>query len=322
MTHFGSKVVGHEAYDKAVREEKGGGNVFGTRVRGAIPELGPTNIAKRNSEFGVAVLDHAHASDAKGNKTDSVSIDDLRNILAENPTFFDSLYEAELARADGARPDALSIFYEVERGIKGQGRQDVMGEITALLGQKGIDAEALANQAKVRRIAMDEAQQRNEENKLLGDADRIKSLKEREENLKIVREGKEGGSSQLIASTTEGQEQSIAEREGLALPGQTETATGKVPAKPDGPIHPESSQPGARQGVPKSDADTKPAKDTTDSTSTEEDEEVDFEQYTKAELTEYLGDDAENVKGTGAGGRVLQADLVKAAKKKEKAAAK
>jgi len=28
------------------------------------------------------------------------------------------------------------------------------------------------------------------------------------------------------------------------------------------------------------------------------------------------------VKGTGAGGRVLQADLVKAAKKKEKAAAK
>src|SRR5687767_8515897 len=125
-TKFGSRVIGKDAFDKAVREEKGGAAVFGVRVRGAIREEGPISIAKRNTEHGVRVVEGASAQDEKGKANESVSIDSLRNILAENPTFFDSLYEAELAREDGARPEALEIFIMVETGIKGAGRREII----------------------------------------------------------------------------------------------------------------------------------------------------------------------------------------------------
>jgi hypothetical protein len=69
--HFGSKVTDTATYEKAVREEKGGANVFGSRVRSSIPEDGPTNRAKRNSEFGPLTTAGAHASDTKGKPTDS-----------------------------------------------------------------------------------------------------------------------------------------------------------------------------------------------------------------------------------------------------------
>lgn len=321
--HFGSKVVGHEAFDKAVRTEQGGGNVFGTRVRSAIPENGPTNTAKRASEFGVNVTMGATGTNTKGEESDSVSIDELRNILTENPTFFDSLYEAELAREDGPRDDALQIFYEVERGIKGQMRADVMQEIRNLLGQGAIDADARANEAAVRVTQQREMQQRTEENRLLADADRVKGLAERADNVKAVKQAqKDGDVGVQVGLTTEEQESRIAAREGVTLPG-AEHATGSLPggqgtpAKPEGDVQPGTQTTGT--GSPSG------AQSTADGTSPatgagSKDEAPDFGEMTKAELQEYLGDDAPT-EGSGADGAVVKDDLIKAAKKKAKKSA-
>lgn len=319
--HFGSKVVGHEAFDKAVRTEQGGGNVFGTRVRSAIPENGPTNTAKRASEFGVAVTMGASGTNTKGEESDSVSIDELRNILTENPTFFDSLYEAELAREDGPRPDALQIFYEVERGIKGQMRADVMAEIRGLLGQGAIDADARANQAAVRVQQQQEMAKRTEENRLLADADRVKGLKERAENVKAVKQAEKSGDVGVqVGLTTEQQESRIASAQGVTLPG-AEHATGSLPggqgtpAKPEGDVQPgtQTTGTGSPSGAQSSASTTSPS----DGAASQ-----DFDAMKKADLEAYLGEDAANVKGTGADGAVLKDDLVKAAKKKAKKSAK
>jgi hypothetical protein len=330
--HFGSKVTGHEAYEQAVRNEVGGGNVFGVRVRGAINGSGPTNDAKRVSEFGVGVVQHAQASDEEGNTGDTVSIESLRNILAENPTFLDSLYEAELAREEGPRPEALGIIYEVERGIKGQMRPDVMNEIKSLMGQGQIDADQLANQIAVRAQAQEEMLKRTEENRLLADAPRIAALRDRANDLKTVKEAQDSGVATQVGFTTEAQEQRIATEQGVSMPGDvsTATATGTVPAKPDGNTNVESQQPGDRLGVPKgtsgtdaggssasgaspatgaASADQGTGADTTDSQSVEPDD------FTVAELREALKDRIDSIKGTGSDGAVVKADLVKAAKK-------
>lgn len=318
--HFGSKVVGHEAFDKAVRTEQGGGNVFGTRVRSAIPENGPTNTAKRASEFGVAVTMGASGTNTKGEESDSVSIDELRNILTENPTFFDSLYEAELAREDGPREDALQIFYEVERGIKGQMRADVMAEIRGLLGQGAIDADARANQAAVRVQQQQEMAKRTEENRLLADADRVKGLKERAENVKAVKQAEKSGDVGVqVGLTTEQQESRIASAQGVTLPG-AEHATGSLPggqgtpAKPEGDVQPgtQTTGTGSPSGAQSSASTTSPETGAASQ---------DFDAMKKADLEAYLGEEAANVKGTGADGAVLKDDLVKAAKKKAKKSA-
>lgn len=334
---FGSKVIGHEAYEQAVRNEAGGGNVFGTRVRGAITGSGPTNDAKRVSEFGVGVIDGAHASDAQGNKGDTVSVEDLRNILAENPTFFDSLYEAELAREDGPRDDALGIFYEVERGIKGQMRADVMSEIRGMLGQNSIDAEALANQASVRREAQDQMLKRTEENRLLADADRVKALVERNDNVKRVQEQQDsGGIAVQVGLSTESQEARIAADRGVALPGAehaTGTVSGGTPAKPDGDTNVETQQPGERLGVPKADNTvasggsssngTRPATGaaSTDDADAKAARKAKASEFTagadypkdklEADLRKALGDEkVDAVKGSGSNGNVVKDDLV------------
>jgi hypothetical protein len=333
--HFGPNVIGHEAHEKALREEKGGANVFGTRVRDQIPDSGPTNIAKRVSSFGPAVTAFAHGSDTKGEPNESLEIDDLRNVLTENPTFLDSLFEAELGRSDGARPDALAIFYEFERGIKGAMREDVMADIRALLGQKGIDADARANLARAQVTAIEEQQARNEENVKLGDAPRIKALREREENLKFIEEnGSESGKAQVISSDQNRQVQDIADRDGLDLGQQSSGGVvGRVPAKPNGDVHPETQQPGPRPLAPKGTGQGE-GTDNPNATSNgqggsspadgagSEEEEDDLTTYTKADLEDYLGDEVENVKGTGSEGAVLKDDLLKAAKRKQRRFAK
>lgn len=335
--HFGSKVTGDAEFDRAVREEKGGAHVFGTRVRNAIPEDGPTNAAKRQSEFGVAVVDGAHGSDTEGKPAESLEVEKLKSVLAENPTFFDSLYEAELARNDGARPEALGIFYEIERGIKGAMRPDVMKEIRALLGQKGIDADALADRAAAHREVLAGMAERNEENKLLADAGRVKALRQHAEDVEAVKESRGADQNTLIATDVEGQIQQIATRDGLNLSGTTATGTGPEPTKPEGDTRVETQSPGSAPFVPKGDTTTgeqgSGAVGTSPATGAGTDQETmktsetakdvpDFDVATKAVLEAYLGDEAANVTGSGAEGRVTRDDLVKAAKKKARADAK
>ena len=255
---FGARIIGHEAHEQAVREQEGGAHVFGTRVRNAIKGEGPVSQAKRASEFGPRTTEFAHGSDTEGNPSDGLSVEQLRDLLAENPTFFDSLYEVELARSGGARPDALGIFYEVERGIKGQGRQEVMSEIKGLMGQKEVDGRAEGNLVKATAQAMKEQAKREAENLELDDLPRLKALAEREQNLKIVRDSDQ---VKAVGLTQEQQVARIAKDQHLTLPGDESavSATGKVPAKPDGPTNPETQQPGARLGVPKAKAVAKSA---------------------------------------------------------------
>ena len=105
---------------------------------------------------------------------------------------------------------------------------------------------------------MKEQAKREAENLELDDLPRLKALAEREQNLKIVRDSDQ---VKAVGLTQEQQVARIAKDQNLALPGDESatSATGKVPAKPDGPVNPETQQPGARLGVPKGKAVAKSA---------------------------------------------------------------
>jgi hypothetical protein len=260
--HFGSRVSGDEAYDKAVREEKGGGNVFGSRVVDSIKGDGPMAVAKRATEHGPRVVIDATQTDASGAEGE-VAIDDLRNMLAENPTTLDSLYEHELARADGPRPDALGIFREVERGIKGAGRAEILNEIAELLGERRVTAGQRADLNRALREQDERMQERTAENALLDDAPRLKALREREDNLKEVQKATHEGTLSQLPLDTRAQAEQIAKEEGLDVPGSSGASEGEVPqtpAKPEGNVRVETQAPveGASKGTAATKAKTAP----------------------------------------------------------------
>ncbi len=327
---FGRKVIGDDAFDKAIREEKGGGSQFGVRVRDAIPENNTLNIAKRATELGVKVVNTVTPGDIRGEEGDGdgyLSIEDLRNVLAENPTFFDSLYEHELAREDGPRDDALRIFQEIERGIKGAGRQSVLDEINQLLGITRVTAGQRADVQQAHLEQLDRQLRRQDENAQLVDADRVQALAERAENLDRIKESdSQGSKDQLISADVDQQIKQIGKEKGLELPGQgTKPTPGSTPAKPDGDVHPGTQQPGARAHVPKdTETDTKGSGSSKGSSSRpgasegDDTDEDDYESQTKAELQEEADKRGLEVKGTGSDGAVLKDDLVKALKKSDK----
>lgn len=216
---FGARVIGDEAAAKALAEQKGGGNVFGKRVVTAIPEPNTEAVAKKNSQFGPLVVKGSTNQDNHG-KPGSVSVSEIERILGENPTFFDSLYEGELARPEGPRTDALEVFLNVEYGIKGAGRQSIIQEIKAMLGHGAITAKQLANDFTAQSKALDERLERQEENERLGDAARIHSLRQREDDLNALKGStRKGTASQLEeeSADTDRQKKAIAERDGLDI---------------------------------------------------------------------------------------------------------
>lgn len=339
--HFGSRVSGHEAFDKAVREEKGGASVFGVRVVSAVTGSGPVAEAKRATEHGVRVLDDAQFTDTKGEPTDALSIEEIRNGLTENPTFFDSWYEGELAREDGPREEALHIFREVEKGIKGQGRREILDEIAGLLGETAAVSAQRADLAKAQREQAARQRQREQENVLLRDADRVKKLKERDENVRAVKESDvEGTQSQIIPADTGNQVSRIADEMGLDISGgaSTKGASKGAGAKPEGAINPGTQQPGSdATGVPEGEGyGSGSGRSATSSTSTPQDEDdeedhpddaptsEELNNSTVADLEAYLGEEAlAKIKqrgGTGANGAVVKADLLRAAKRKARKA--
>lgn len=320
MPHFGSRVMGEEAHDKALREEKGGANVFGVRVRDAITGSGPVAEAKRATEHGVRVLDQAQFTDTKGQPTDALSIEEIQNGLTENPTVFDSWYEGELAREDGPRPEALHIFREVEKGIKGAGRREILDEIAQLLGERSQTAAQRADLAKAQREQVARQLQREQENTLLADADRVKALKERDENIKAVKDSDiESTKSQIVSSDVGTQTAQIADEMGLDIGGtsNTEGASKGAGAKPEGPINPGTQQPGSdASSVP---SETQSTSDENDDDPSDEPTPEELENSKIADLKEYLGDEAANVKGRD-GERPKHADYLRAAKKKARKA--
>jgi hypothetical protein len=336
MPHFGAKVTGDRAYLDAVKNEAGGGEVFGTRVRDAIPDT-PAHREKRASEFGPRTLMNEDGS-VGSNAPQEPSIDDIRNILAENPTYLDSLYELELARADGARPEALRIFQQVESGIKGQGRQDILDEIQGLLTSKVGQGERTAGMMEATAEQTRRMLARSEENAALRDAPRLKALKDRKEALDAVQAAKEQQQESAPALTANGQVAEIARERGLDIgtTGSRSPSPSDTPTKPDGPVHAETQQPGTRPIVPKAgqegegqdfrEVTTAPETSATEPTSSPTQTPAqprDYEGETKDALEEEVARreiDPTTIKGTGANGAVLKADLVKALQKHDRTA--
>jgi hypothetical protein len=326
-THFGARVVGKDAYDKAVRENKGGGNVFGKRVRDSITEAGPVGEKKRATEHGPLVVNMATAQDTKGKVTDGLAVEQIKSILAENPTFFDSLYEAELARPEGARPDALEVFLQVEIGIKGAGREEIIGEIRGLLGQKKVTAAQQADQNRLHLQQRDEMAQRSEENAMLADADRVRSLARREEDLALVKKSRASKTDQSAARPLMMDSQRAemgSEIDGGNAEDDSRLAHPRTPSKPDGDTNPETQQPGERLGVPKG---TSGEGDTGNGEGGEDDEQDAEEKRLNkldrkalAKEAKKLKIDTDEIDGSGADGAVLKKDLVQAilAKQQEK----
>ena len=127
----GPRVIGAAAFAEQQKNQKAGVDKFGPRVRGqGTAQTAPVS----RSPVGTRV---------NSPEPESVSVEELARILGENSTFFESLYENELARTDGARPEALLVFLAVEKTT--QQRPDVIQEITELLEAKGISAGTLNN---------------------------------------------------------------------------------------------------------------------------------------------------------------------------------
>jgi hypothetical protein len=327
--HFGKNVVGEDKFLESVRNEQGGGSVFGTRVRDAIPDT-PTHGAKRASEFGPRTLANASGNDVEGNETDTVPIEQLKNILAENPTFLDSLYEAELARDGDPRPDALRIFLMHETGIKGQGRRDMIDEIRALLGETSGQGELQANRMEV--LAEQERRMlaRSEVNVQLRDADTVKRVADRQENLQKIKDAGGDPDSTIQPFSVDGQLSNIAREKGISLgtEGSTEVK-GTEPAKPDGPVHAETQQPGPR-GADSPKATSFKSVVTGDGEGAAESSKTETSPKTETDdgLDELTVDELEKrarkakvkvdeIEGSGSGGRVLKGDLVEAIRKAE-----
>jgi hypothetical protein len=221
VSTFGERVIGHEAAQASLAAQKGGADVFGKRVANAIPEPTAFQLAKKSSQFGAAVVGDAHQSDGKG-KPGSISVEDLQKVLDANPTFFDSLYEGELARKEGPRASALEVFLLSEYGISGQGRSSVIDEINGMLGKTAVSAKQLANDHAARVKELDARQTRMDENALLGDAERVRSLRQRDENLSYLKEhGSKSAKEQLEAGagdpSSDNQRRAIADKEGLDI---------------------------------------------------------------------------------------------------------
>lgn len=203
---FGKSVIGAEAFAKAVESDTHGAEIFGKRVTGVGRAENAEQAAKAASQFGVLVANNVTASGLDGkSKGLALSTKELEDVLTENPTFFDSLFEGEMARAGGPRKDALVILRNFEMGIKGAGRQHVLEEINEHLGQGQIDAKALAERYRAVGRALDEQHQREQENALLGDADRVKALAEREENLAKVKKAQSASGAKSGQAGTPGE---------------------------------------------------------------------------------------------------------------------
>lgn len=216
MSNFGERVVGKKAHDDAVVKTQTGAATFGSRVVDGIPGSG-------NSAFGTRVLIDSPTSGgsrAKGSsKSDKsgefLSTEEIERVLDENPTFFDSLYRAELERPGGARKKALEIFDIVEMGPKGAGRIQIHETINRLLGRVDDTQQVQEGRAEAEKVQIGEQAERMQENKLLQDAPRLKALREREENLAFVQgKGGKGARSQIdrTSDDTDSQIKAIASR--------------------------------------------------------------------------------------------------------------
>lgn len=123
--HFGPRILGKEEFAKAQdHDRRTAGNHFGPRVVGQAAH----NARAARSVPGPKLTPKEQPTD------EGLSVEQLKAMLDENHTLLDTLYMAELARPDGARPEALRVMQSVE--LRTTRRPDVLAEFRDLLAAK------------------------------------------------------------------------------------------------------------------------------------------------------------------------------------------
>jgi hypothetical protein len=127
---FGPKIVGAENYKKTTAAKRGRSG-FGPRVTG---KQAPTAEPKRR-ETGAVDSPRALVSPEAGAVEDSLSIEQVQEILAQNPAFIETIHVQELERAEGPRREALLA---IRASAVAQSLDDIVSEVDELMKDSGM----------------------------------------------------------------------------------------------------------------------------------------------------------------------------------------
>lgn len=143
MNKLGHRVIGRAATEKAQAIEKARAQHFGPRVIGQIFQR-RTEIAEaeKDSRADPALRQAKREAAAKERgeaETKAAAVEapitatlvELEKALSASPQFYETLYEAEKQRAEGARKGALRLFLAFE--LDHDDRAERKAEIEALL---------------------------------------------------------------------------------------------------------------------------------------------------------------------------------------------
>lgn len=150
MSHFGSRVIGHQKAAEEAAVEKTRANHFGPRVIGDI--LAKRRLEARTddgaqkpdsrSDPGVkkakreeAAKQRAEAEIETIEAPTTTNLEELQAALEGNPAFYEGLYDAEFKRAAGPRKSALRMFLVFE--MEHEDREDRKADIEKALNPKG-----------------------------------------------------------------------------------------------------------------------------------------------------------------------------------------
>lgn len=143
MSHFGSRVIGHQKAAEEAEIEKTGADHFGPRVLGDV--LDKRRLLARNDAGAGHEKDSRSDPAKKKAKKEATtepvaevveapvttSLDELAAALEGNAEFYEGLYSQELLRPAGPRKGALRLFLKFEMGHGD--REDRKAEIEAAL---------------------------------------------------------------------------------------------------------------------------------------------------------------------------------------------
>lgn len=142
MSHFGSRVIGHEKAAEEAEAVKTRSSHFGSRVIGDVllkrRLLARQDDGARDSRSDPSVKQaKKKAAQEAATKTEIVeapvtaSLEELEAALEGNEAFYEGLYTQEMLRPSGARKGALRLFLKFE--MEHEDRDDRKAEIEAAL---------------------------------------------------------------------------------------------------------------------------------------------------------------------------------------------
>ncbi len=150
MSHFGSRVIGHQKAAEEAAVEKTRANHFGPRVIGDILakrrlEARQDDGAQEPDSRSDPAVKKAKREEAAEKRAEAevetiqapttTNLEELTAALEGNPAFYEQLYAAEFARPSGPRKSALRLFLVFE--MDHEDRDDRKADIEKALKPKG-----------------------------------------------------------------------------------------------------------------------------------------------------------------------------------------